>query len=670
MSRVKRAPVITCFSSIALLICVCVCGALPTGRTHAQSERALDQTQLRRIGSPTPELSDESESASPEDKISPDLRELMEAHAGNDVQTLAANNKDDVTRTVVQLNQPASANLNALLGSGVMSEKGRFSNLNTMVLEMRPESVTLLAGLKEVRYISLDRTVEMHGHVATTAGAVAMRQITANSGIDGTGIAIAVLDSGMFRDHDSFKDRILANVDFTGAGNPEDAYGHGSHVAGLAAGDALLSNGAYAGIAPRANLVNLRVLDGQGRGTTSAVMSALDWVMTNRAKYNIRVVNMSLGCLAIDSYINDPLCRAVRRLVDAGVVVVAAAGNNGKDSNGNKVYGLIHSPGNEPSAITVGATDTKGTDPRSDDAIATYSSRGPTRSYWTDPQGKKHFDNLIKPDLVAPGNKLYSTEANNNLLVTTNPELDNPYIGSSHRDMMMLSGTSMATPVVAGTAALLLQANPYLTPNLVKAILMYTAQPLPGANMLEQGAGEINIEGAVRLAKLVRTTLNNSTALGSPLLISDSLPVPQSTIAGQTFYWSQGLITNYDYVTGTNLISKYQIVYGLGTLLGDGFLLSDGHLLCDSTMMSSGILLGESILTSNGVLLGDGIPFISCGMLLGGGILLGDGMVLGDGVLLGDGILLGNGILLGDFISQCNKAQINGDNSPGMRPVP
>src|SRR5213079_1036320 len=124
---------------------------------------------------------------------------------------------------------------------------------------------------------------------------------------------------------------------------------------------------------------------------------------------------------------------AARALVNAGIVVVAAAGNNGKDANGNKIYGQIHSPGNEPSVITVGATNTFGTDARNDDGVATYSSRGPTRSYTTDANGVKNYDNLIKPDLIAPGNKLIYAEAdtgnsgggggNPNLLVTQHPEL-------------------------------------------------------------------------------------------------------------------------------------------------------------------------------------------------------------------------------------------------------
>jgi subtilisin family serine protease len=203
---------------------------------------------------------------------------------------------------------------------------------------------------------------------------------------------------------------------------------------------------------------------------------------------------MSLGMPAIDSYRNDPICKAVRKLVDSGVVVLAAAGNNGKDSEGNKVYGRIHSPGIEPSAITVGASNTYGTDERSDDGVTSFSSRGPTRSFTMDEDGVKHYDNLIKPDLVAPGNKLIDAESDGNLLVTQNPSLDAGVSQEENRRMMYLSGTSMSTPVAAGAAALILQANPTLTPNMVKALLMYSAQPLAGFNMLEQGAGQLNLQ--------------------------------------------------------------------------------------------------------------------------------------------------------------------------------
>src|SRR5205814_2120808 len=178
------------------------------------------------------------------------------------------------------------------------------------------------------------------------------------------------------------------------------------------------------GIAPRAKIVNLRVLNSKGVGSVSNLLAAFDWLMSNASTYNVRVVNLSLGMPAINSYKFDPLCVAARALVDRGIVVVAAAGNNGKNSAGQKVYGQIHSPGNEPSVMTVGAVDTHGTDQRNDDTIATYSSRGPTRSFWTDVDGVQHFDNLLKPEISAPGNKTVFAQSPNNYLLSQNPALD------------------------------------------------------------------------------------------------------------------------------------------------------------------------------------------------------------------------------------------------------
>src|SRR5437016_7043204 len=189
---------------------------------------------------------------------------------------------------------------------------------------------------------------------------------------DGSGVVIAVLKSGIDPNHVALtyaqaRSRIVVNQDFTGEldanGFPitSDPYGHGTHVANIAAGNGKVAQGSYVGIAPNASIINLRVLNSQGVGTEAALLSALDWVASNRSTYNIRVINMSLGMPAIDSYQFDPVCQAVRSLVNSGVVAVTAAGNNGKDSNGNKVYGLIECPGNEPSAITVGAANPFGT---------------------------------------------------------------------------------------------------------------------------------------------------------------------------------------------------------------------------------------------------------------------------------------------------------------------
>ena len=160
----------------------------------------------------------------------------------------------------------------------------------------------------------------------------------------------------------------MANVDFTGEGRTDDPYGHGTHVASIAAGNNHVANGAYTGIAPGAKIINVRVLNSLGAGSTSNAIAGIDWCIANKAAYNIRVMNMSFGATAVDSYLNDPLCQAARRAFNAGILVCAAAGNSGKNASGNKVYGTIHSPGIEPSALTVGAANTLGTDSRSDDS--------------------------------------------------------------------------------------------------------------------------------------------------------------------------------------------------------------------------------------------------------------------------------------------------------------
>jgi subtilisin family serine protease len=406
------------------------------------------------------------------------------------------------------------------------------------------------------------------------------------------------------------------------------------------------------------------------------VLGALDWVLTNRsnAAFNIKVVNMSLGTAAVDSYTRDPLCLAVRKLSDAGIVVVAAAGNEGKDGGGGKLYGQIHAPGNDPSVITVGASNSFGTDGRADDAVATYSSRGPTRSFWTGASGVKHYDNLIKPDLVAPGNRLIAAQAAGNYLVSNHPDLDANVSGSANREQMYLSGSSMATPVVAGAAALLKQANPSLTPNLIKMILMYTAQPLAGFNQFEQGAGLVNLEGAMRLARLVRTDLSAATPVGAPLLCATCAePAPVSTIDGQQFYWGRGLILDNTFATGSNLILKYQAVYGLGTILSDatpwsqGVVMGDGVTLSEGTILSDGVTFSESILTSNGTTLDAGSIFCGTGVIISDGVMLTDGTIMADGGrVLGDGVVLGDAVLLADVHAQAALALVKGDDTPAM----
>lgn len=560
----------------------------------------------------------------------------------------------DTVRIILQLNASATGRLNALLNRNGIHVKQAFNNFNASLVELPISVVDELASYDEVQFVTLDSQIVSMGHVSSTTGADDVRSQTSANGatyaLDGSGIGIAVVDSGIYTAHKSIGSRVIYNQDFTGEGRIDDAFGHGTHVASAAAGNGSLYNGSYVGIAPNANLINLRVLNSAGVSTTSQVLAALNWIYSNRGSYNIRVVNLSLGAPAISSYKNDPLCLAVRKLSDAGLVVVAAAGNDGKDQFGRKQYGAIHAPGNEPSAITVGASNSFDTDSRADDVVTTYSSRGPTRSFWTDRSGVNHYDNLIKPDMVAPGNKIIFAESADNYLVGTHPELDtNLSPNKPTQRMMYLSGTSVSTPLVSGAAALLLQANPKLTPNMVKMILMYSAQQLPEMNMLEQGAGELNIEGAIRLAKLVRSDLKNTTALGSPLLTTTA-PNPQSTIDGTTFSWSQGIVVDQGYLKGSALITKYQKIYGTGVLLSDATLYSNGVLLSDLTMVSSGVLLSDNIVISNGTVLGSGPNLLPAGVLLNDGVLLSDGVLIADGVLISDGVLLNDGVLLSDGV--------------------
>jgi subtilisin family serine protease len=234
----------------------------------------------------------------------------------------------------------------------------------------------------------------------------------------------------------------------------------------------------------------LKALDATGTGRISSVIAALDYVIEHKTELNIRVVNLSLRAGVYESYDSDPLTLAAKRVVREGIVVTAAAGNLGRSAEGRMQYGGVTAPGNAPWVLTVGASSHMGTSDRSDDTVATFSSRGPGAG-----------GNSAKPDLVAPGVGIESLSARESTLYSSRSEMllsgtiDTPYL-----PYLSLSGTSMSAPVVTGTVALMLQANPALTPNQVKAILQYTAEARPAYDPLTQGAGFLNAKGAVDLA--------------------------------------------------------------------------------------------------------------------------------------------------------------------------
>lgn len=264
-------------------------------------------------------------------------------------------------------------------------------------------------------------------------------------GLYGSGIGIAVLDSGIYP-HPDFTDnssRILAFHDFVNHREmPYDDNGHGTHIAGIIAGSGYLSKGRYMGMAPKSHLIILKILDHKGNGTTETVCRAIEWTVKHQACFHIRIMNISIGAKASQLTLeNQMLTEAVEYAWDHGLVVVAAAGNNGPDS------GTVTSPGTSRKVITVGAAP-EIFSPAGQESSCPFSGRGPTETC------------ICKPEILAPGFQIRSC----------NNHPEHPYT--------IRSGTSMASPVVSGGIALILNQYPYLTNKEVKRCLLKSARPL------------------------------------------------------------------------------------------------------------------------------------------------------------------------------------------------
>ncbi|MDD3653142.1 MAG: S8 family peptidase [Desulfotomaculaceae bacterium] len=286
--------------------------------------------------------------------------------------------------------------------------------------------------------------------------------------VTGKGIVVAVLDTGIY-EHADLAGRIVAFKDLVKQKKvPYDDNGHGTHVAGDVGGNGSQSGSEYRGPAYEAGLVGVKVLDKMGSGRLSTVIEGIQWCINNKDTLNIRVLNLSLGSAATESYKSDPACQAVEKAWSSGIVVCVAAGNEGPHPK------TISSPGIDPVVITVGALDDKNTAEPGDDQVADFSSRGPT------------IDGLVKPDVLAPGFNIISLRSPGSLLDKQNKKAR---VGSGY---FSLSGTSMATPVCSGVVAQMLQVDKSLTPDMVKKRLMDTATALGNLTPDEQGAGLIN----------------------------------------------------------------------------------------------------------------------------------------------------------------------------------
>ncbi len=340
----------------------------------------------------------------------------------------------------------------------------------------------------------------------------------------GQGVAVAVVDSGIAWHDDLWSQnwdaRIVAGVNFADEWYVDDLNGHGTHVAGLVAGDGYLSDGAYMGVAPQVNLVDVKVLNDAGMGYLSDVVAGLQWVNDNKSLYNIRVVNLSMNSTVQDTYHQSPLDAALEILWFNGVVVVVSAGNNG--SNASATRGVLFSPANDPFVISVGAANDRGTTSLADDKLATFSAYGTVAGQ-------------AKPDLVAPGYNRVSLLASEDSNLAAGHPL-NKVAGWAGYSYFKMSGTSMAAPMVAGAAALLLEDEPTLTPDQVKYRLIATANKAWGGyNPALGGAPYLDVYAAVQGTT---TQSSNSGLQASQMLWSGAQPITWGSVNWNSVNWN------------------------------------------------------------------------------------------------------------------------------------
>lgn len=413
------------------------------------------------------------------------------------------------------------------------------------------DSAVVLANSAQVTALAAERDV-LSGDVPVTpfmdvsAKATAADQVRAGygglllgigaiPGVTGAGVTVAVVDTGISA-HPALTGKVLYSISkISGDPATDDLHGHGTHIAGIIAGNSSASKYVTplyrGGIAPDVRLVNVRVLNATGTGWTSDVIAGIEWVIENRAKYGIRVINLSLGHPVTEPSATDPLCIAVAKATAAGLAVVASAGNAGKLADGTPVLGGISSPGNSPYAITVGAINTRGTITRSDDIMTTYSSRGPTR-----------FDHAVKPDVVAPGNKVVSLEASNSYLSRTYSQFH--IAGKPNNAYIHLSGTSMAAAMVSGGVALLMQAQPNISAAQLKIALQTGSTYMSDGGLMGGGAGSANFWASRKIQANGLTNLVTSVVGG--------VLTPTANVV----YWDSGTMMKRLYDgTGLRLLS-------------------------------------------------------------------------------------------------------------------
>jgi serine protease AprX len=366
-------------------------------------------------------------------------------------------------------------------------------------------SVPSLRADSRVRDVTPNNAVHTQGGLSTPhdASGVFPKVVGADrvwaDGFDGAGVTVAVVDTGIQANVPDLAGRVVGGVDFSGEGDPfKDSFGHGTFVSGLIAGNGASSGGQYKGIAPAANLVSVKIAGASGASDIAHVLAAMQWLVSFKNQYGIRVANLSFGTDSAQHYYLSLLNMAVERAWDAGIVVVVSASNLGS------APGSITKPADDPLVITVGASDDRGTVGRGDDVIAGFSGVGPTAA-----------DGLEKPDLVAPGRSVVSLRAPGSYVDQQAPSAR---IGTAY---FRGSGTSFSTGITSGAAALLLDSDPSLNPNQVKQRLLSTAAPAPVSDPNVAGRGALDVYAATQSTDIAEANQNVMRSVGSGALEAD-----------------------------------------------------------------------------------------------------------------------------------------------------
>lgn len=416
------------------------------------------------------------------------------------------------------------------------------------------------------------------------------------AGIDGEGVTVAVVDTGIWDKKNGVWERLLLEVDTTGPGVIEgyslnDPNGHGTHVA-----SAMMSNGyrseadLYEGVAPMASMVSVKAFNEDGSGSYLSVIKAIGWVVDHADEYGIRAMNLSFSATPQSHYWDDPMNQAVMEAWQAGIVVVAAAGNLGPDPMS------IGVPGNVPYVITVGAmTDNYTPRDASDDQLTSFSSAGPTH------------EGFIKPELVAPGGHVVGRMDYDAWIPNLHPESIHP-----SRYHFTMSGTSQAAAMVSGVVSLMLDADPNLTPDEVKCRLMASAQPAVNAegrlaySVFQQGAGVINALEAVNTSAM--NCANQGLDIALDLSGVQHYGGPANQDEGGNFYVMDPDSENpADHLDADGFIWSQGYIWSQGFLWSQAYVWSQGYVWSQAFVWSQAYVWSQSLPWDEHTIWSDGL---------------------------------------------------------------